>query len=150
MNGDLELQLVIKYPKILKDFGGDPMQTCMAWGIDTGDGWYDLLDKCMEKIQYFCDLCSTGENQVQVVAAQIKSKFATLRFYVDIYGADELQSSILYGFIDDAERKSARTCEVCGKDGKLHSRGWHTTLCAEHTPKLEPKMDRPDETTQTN
>jgi hypothetical protein len=133
MDEKLELQLVEKYPKILKDYKGDPMLTCLSWGFENGNGWYDLLDKCMEKMQYFCDLCSKDGREVQVVAAQIKSKFATLRFYVDIYDANELETSIIYGFIDDAERKSARTCEVCGKDGKLRASGWHTTLCEEHT-----------------
>ena len=57
MKYETELELVKKYPKILRDYRGDPMQTCMAFGIETdGDGWNDLLDKCMEKLQYFCDL----------------------------------------------------------------------------------------------
>ena len=32
MKEELQLELVKKYPKILKNFRGDPMQTCMAWG----------------------------------------------------------------------------------------------------------------------
>ena len=141
MNEQLERQLAEKYPKILKDIGGDPMVTCMSWGIETGNGWYDLLDKCMEKIQHFCDLCTKDDREIQVVAAQIKSKFGTLRFYIDIEGGvTDLESSILYGFIDEAERKSARTCEVCGKDGKLNAKGWWTTRCEEHTRKDETRQ----------
>ena len=46
MNKELELKLVEKYPKILKEYGGDPKQTCMAFGIETsGDGWYNFLHK---------------------------------------------------------------------------------------------------------
>jgi hypothetical protein len=133
MKEELELELVKKYPKILKDYNGDEMATCMAFGIETRDGWYKLLDECMEKIQYFCDLCSKDGREVQAVAAQIKSKFATLRFYIDIYEATPLEQKIIYEFIDIAERKSEITCEICGERGKINRTGWHMTLCPEHT-----------------
>lgn len=134
MDEKLELQLVEKYPKILKDYGGDEMVTCLSFGFEHQNGWYDLLDECMEKMQYFCDLCNKDGREIQVVAAQIKSKFGSLRFYVDIEGGvTDLESSIIYGFIDEAERKSARTCEVCGKNGKIITNGWHTCLCEEHS-----------------
>lgn len=132
MKKDLELQLQKKYPKILKDLYGDEMKTCMAFGLECGDGWYALLDQCMAKIQLFCDLCSKNGREVQLVAAQIKAKYATLRFYVDIYGANELEQEILYDIVDKAERLSDNTCEVCGKHGKTYAKGWHVTLCYEH------------------
>jgi hypothetical protein len=135
MNPDLELKLHNKYPKILKDIGGNPMHTCMAFGIETGDGWYDILDETMSKIQYFCDLCSKDDREVQLVAAQIKTKFGSLRFYVDIYGENEIENKILNDFVDKAERKSFGLCEVCGKQGKRNNSGWIETLCEEHSKK---------------
>ena len=138
MNEELELELVKKYPKILRDYKGDPMQTCMAWGVDTdGDGWYKLLDKCMEKLQYFCDLCFYRSGvEVQVVANQIKSKYATLSFYTSVYGGDNIQHDIIDDIIEQAERKSAYTCEVTGESGVLCKRGgWFKTLCREEARK---------------
>jgi hypothetical protein len=137
MNKELELKLVEKYPKILKEYGGDLRQTCMAFGIETsGDGWYNLLDKCMEKLQYFCDLCLKDGREVQVVANQIKEKFSNLCFYTTIYGATDIEQYIIDDIISEAERKSKYTCEITGKDGVMCRRGyWYKTLCYEEARK---------------
>ena len=137
MNKELELKLVEKYPKIIKEYGGDPKQTCMAFGIETsGDGWYNFLHKCMEKLQYFCDLCSKDGREVQVVANQIKEKYSTLSFYTTIYGATDIERDIIDDIISEAERKSKYTCEITGKDGVMCKRGsWYKTLCYEEARK---------------
>jgi len=130
MKEELQLKLVEKYPKILKDFRGDPMSTCMAWGFECDDGWYNLLDKCMEKMQYFCDLCSKDGREVQVVANQIKEKYGTLRFYVSVYDANEIENDIVDDIVNDAERTSSRTCEVTGEYAEpCKQGGWYKTLC---------------------
>jgi hypothetical protein len=130
MNKEFELELVKKYPKILRDYKGDPMQTCMAWGIEADSGWYKLLDKCMEKMQYLCDICSTDGREVQVVANQIKEKYGTLRFYTSVYGANKTENLIIDDIINEAEAASARTCEVTGDSGTLCQKGgWYRTLC---------------------
>ena len=136
MKTELELELVKKYPKILRDYKGDMMQTCMAWGMEHDDGWYKLLDKCMEKLQYFCDLCSKDGEEVQVVANQIKEKYGSLSFYTSVYGGDNIQHDIIDDIIDQAERKSAYTCEVTGEHGELCKKGgWYRTLCYEQARK---------------
>ena len=60
------------------------------------------------------------------VAAQIKEKFGTLRFYVD--NANEYQRSVIH-FV---EMMSGSVCEVCGKPGKQTNTDWTRTLCKEH------------------
>jgi hypothetical protein len=137
MKEELQLELVKKYPKILKNFGGDPMHTCMAFGIEVESGWYKLLDECMEKLQYFCDLCFyKSGRQVQVVADQIKEKYGDLRFYVSVYDADKIEDSIIDDIIYEAERKSRNTCEVTGENGVLCKRGgWIKILCREEARK---------------
>lgn len=138
MKEELQLKLVEKYPKILKDFRGDPMSTCMAWGFECDDGWYKLLDECMEKMQYFCDLCFyRSGKRVQVVADQIKEKYGDLRFYVSVYEAENIEDRIIDDIIFEAERKSRNTCEVTGENGVLCKRGgWFKTLCREEARKL--------------
>lgn len=64
----------------------------------------------------------------QVVAAQVKEKFGTLRFYYD--GGN----STIDGMVRMAEAMSSRTCEECGAPGKSTSGGWIRTLCETHTP----------------
>lgn len=137
MKEELELELVKKYPKILRDYKGDMMTTCMAWGMECDDGYYNLLDECMAKLNYFCKLCSTPDNEVGVIATQIKEKYGRLCFYYDVYGADEVQYSIIEDIIDTAERKSEHTCEISGEWGEpCHKGGWYKTLCYEEARKL--------------
>lgn len=57
-------------------------------------------------------------------ASQIKEKFGTLRFYMT-HETPEM-STIIY----NAERQSAKTCEECGKPGKLRGERWYYTRCA--------------------
>lgn len=136
MTRELEAKLIKKYPKILVNIHGDPRQTCMAFGLECGDGWHDLLDDCMNKMQYFCDLCSSDGREVQVIADQVKEKFGTLRFYISAYGANETESSIIDDIISEAERKSEHTCEVTGEHGEPCKRGgWYRTLCHEQARK---------------
>ena len=139
MNEKLQSDLVKAYPKIFKDVGGDPKVTCMADGIQCNDGWYDLLDTLCHTMQRWCD----GENTryitetdkyefvvegdpeyVQVVAAQVKEKMGTLRFYVD--GGD----ATTQGIIQMAENMSSRICELCGSPAKTNrDSGWMHTTC---------------------
>ena len=145
MKYETELEFVKKYPKILRDYRGDPMQTCMAFGIETdGDGWNDLHDKCMEKLQYFCDLCTKNGSPIQVVATQIKSKFATLSFYYSGEGGTRIEWDIIDDIISQTERLSAQVCEVSGKRGELCRKGgWYMTLCYEEARKLGYKACNP-------
>lgn len=136
MKEELQLELVKKYPKILKDCGKSPMESCMSFWIECDDGWYKLLDECMEKLQYFCDLCSKDGNELQVVVNTVKEKYGDLRLYVDVYGGDNVQNSIIDNIIYEAERKSRNTCEVTGQNGVLCKRGgWFKILCREEARK---------------
>lgn len=77
-------------------------------------GWIPILDDLARDLYA---LGWTGK------VAQIKEKFGTLRFYID--GGTEA----MYACIDQAERRSASTCEVCGTAGELRGGGWLKTLC---------------------
>ena len=105
MTEELELKLVEKYPLILKDYRGNCQQTCMAWGMECQDGWYDLLDKLLNKLDYISKTSGT-----QVVAAQIKEKYGTLRFYYDTIvttdlNLDDAIDEIISDVVSAAERK---------------------------------------------
>lgn len=133
MNKDLELKLVEKYPKILQDYGGDMQKTCMHWGMECGDGWYDLLDELLAKLDYLSNISG-----VQVIADQIKEKFGTLRFYYHEVGT--ANSPLIYNIISNvvsiAEKRSEYVCEKTGKSGTLCSRmGWLRTLSKDEAKK---------------
>jgi hypothetical protein len=117
-----------KYPLIFKHRNGPIMDTCMAWGVDCEDGWFDLLDTLCGEIQRHVDwkskdLSQEEKESLQVVASQVKEKFGTLRFYY--YGGDDTTD----GMIDMAEALSAKICEDCGVPGQLRTNGWHRTVC---------------------
>lgn len=141
MKEELELQLFAKYPNILKLYKN-------SGGLECDDGWYNLLDQCMEEIQYLCDSFSTEDRKVEVVADQIKEKFGTLRFYVTLENASNLESRIIHRSIDAAEKDSADTCEVTGNNGKAcmsNVRRLYKTLCQEEARSqdfraLDPKV----------
>ncbi len=168
MREELELKLVKKYPIIFKDYKGDMRETCMAWGIATGDGWYDIIN----------DLCQTitkiiGKKDFKVIADQVKEKFGGLRFYYHMDFEPNIFDGVrgayakfmchnLWGIaynktiefkkkfyktipekIDDAvthaEHLSYITCETCGAPGKRRSGGWIRTLCDKCGKKINEK-----------
>ena len=132
MDDKLDSLLCEKYPKIFADRFKPMNETAMCWGFECGDGWFDILDIACGQIQSHIDwknkYAKTEDEKVpQVVAAQIKEKFGTLRFYTN--GSNEY----VHGIISMAEAMSARTCEKCGSPGRLRGRGWLYTACDEHT-----------------
>jgi len=113
-----------EFEKFLESIGGlknghftdrDPITS--RYYCETGDGWLPIIKDLIE------DLIDAGwDKQI----CQIKEKFGGLRFYIN-GGSDEI-----YKLISDAEVKSMKTCEVCGKPGTQTSGGWINTLCEEH------------------
>jgi hypothetical protein len=127
MREELDKQLCTKYPLIFAKRNGDMTETCMYWGFECGDGWYDLIDELCGTIQNYIDNNSSATRVIpQLVAEQVKEKFGTLRFYTS--GGDRL----IDGMIWFAESMSGRICEVCGSPGKSSGSGWITTLCKQH------------------
>lgn len=155
MKKELDNILCEKYPLIFKDRYEDMSKTCMCWGFECGDGWYDLLDTMCQLIQNHIDQSHkrlesdiTWNNRVddpnvewtafvprekrkltvpipQVVAIQVKEKYGTLRFYYN--GGDDY----IDGVIDLAEYMSSKICEVCGSPGSLNEGPWYKTTCVE-------------------
>ena len=119
MNKKLEQELFDKYPKIFIEKDLPMSETCMCWGIDCGNGWFNLLDLLCSSLQWDTD----KNDREQVVATQVKEKFGTLRFYT--HGTDEYQR----GMIALAENMSGKTCDVCGQPGETKGRMWVSTLC---------------------
>ena len=102
-------------------------ETCMCWGFECEDGWYNLLDVLCASIQNHVD---RTKNIEQVVAVQVKEKFGTLRFYY--HGGDDYVDAI----VNFAENLSGRTCEVCGAPGSVNDDGgWLRSRCDKHKEK---------------
>jgi hypothetical protein len=55
MSPELEQKLFDKYPKLFVQRKLPMTQTAMCWGIETGDGWYTILDRLCNQIQHTVD-----------------------------------------------------------------------------------------------
>jgi len=62
MKQELQEKLFVKYPKLFKQKDSDMSKTCMCWGIEVGNGWYDLIDVTCSLIQSYCD----GKDRIEV------------------------------------------------------------------------------------
>lgn len=106
MKTELQQQIFAKYPKIFADRNKSPQETCMCWGLEVRDGWYDLIDTLCEALTYTYSTSIQIDEEdgkrlgiepyvdakgkagyyfkvepPQVVADQVKEKFGALRFY---------------------------------------------------------------------
>lgn len=159
MKPELQEKLYREYPKIFKQKDLTIQQSCMPWGICTGDGWFNLIDKLCSFLQFHTD----HNGYPQIEATQLKEKFGILRFYFVGYNLEEEEFKkkfpykekpesieFLEGAIAFAESLSGRICEDCGNPGRPNDFGWITTLCDkcreeyEKRTKWEDKREKPD------
>lgn len=139
MRQELDAALCAKYPKMMAQRNLPMTETCMCWGFECGDGWYNLLDALMANIQGHIDWREKQrayaieqkskkipDEVPQVVLFQVKEKFGTLSFYYS--GGDER----IFGMVMLAETLSGQTCERCGSPGERRGGGWIRTLCDFH------------------
>lgn len=119
MSPELDKQLCNKYPKIFIDRNKSPQETCMHWGFEVGDGWYQLIDVLCEALTYtFTTSVEVDEEDgkrlgiepykdakgevfyffsvepPQVIADQVKEKFGTLRFYYHLEYSEDNTSLV--------------------------------------------------------
>lgn len=158
MKKKLDEKLVKEFPLLYSDRNASMRTTCMCWGFAHGDGWYKIIHKLSQKLEpmiaamppiCYCGhpqhdgVCSECEPEHETEwgtakpcdkfedgrprASQVKEKFGTLRFYMSSE-TEEMSEAI-----EEAEEESARTCETCGRGGRLRPKlGWIQTLCWWH------------------
>jgi hypothetical protein len=121
MKHELEVELKRKYPKCMR-FLHESSRNPLSFAIETGDGWFGLIDRMCEKIEPQIDLTDEEE---PIYFVQIKEKFGELRAYLS------WQTKYMDEFIRQAEAESSRTCEVCGKPGRNVGKSWIFIRCEE-------------------
>ena len=138
MRQELQDKLYEKYPNLFSNKDKSIQQSCLAWGIECNDGWYDLLSAvCWKIFQHEKNITDRvrirNENNKEndqsdleyqpVKFDQIKEKFGGIRIYYT--GGDDY----VQGIVSLADEMSYKICEVCGNSGKPNKGGWITTLC---------------------
>ncbi len=137
MDAELQNQLYEKYPDLFSNRNKSPRESCMSFGIECNNGWYELLASvCWRVSQHEKNI----EDRKRILADkpgkikaeleyspvkfdQIKEKYGGLRIYFT--GGDDYVD----GIVSMAEEYSYKVCEVCGNSGKPNKGGWITTLC---------------------
>jgi hypothetical protein len=107
MSYDRWINIIKKYPSL---FLNDQFY------FEIDEGWYDLIDKMCGEIVVLGG--SVGK------FSQIKSKYGTLRVYMDEHHSE------VEDIISRYETLSGKVCEVCGEPAEsTKQNGWIMTLC---------------------
>ncbi len=118
-------ELYQKFPALFRQTKLKRHESCMYYGIECGNGWIPLIHDMSEEL-----------SKIEGIEyAQIKSKFANLRVYLD-YADSVSKEDIAKSreILSKYEELSSTMCEVCGKPARLCQSefGWLSTLCDEH------------------
>ena len=132
---------------------------------ECGPGWDDVLEKLSYKLEALNILLSERW-KVKIVAAQVKEKFGTLRFYFNscINGCGELarEQIVLLHYANDVATEYVRqaedecycVCEECGtpigteESPRCCTTGWIAYICRNCAMRRE--EDRPLRIYETN
>jgi len=93
MKQELDKLLCEKYPKMMVNRNKDMKETCMCWGFECGDGWFNLLNQLMGNIQHHIDW-KERQREVAIkfnrMTEQLKAGDSTLfdEEYKDLIGLD--------------------------------------------------------------
>ena len=160
MRRELDEALCAKYPLIFKDRNADMRTTAMCWGLECGDGWYNIIDvlcglltseyrQAQSRYDFIKDKVDQPQwegskkiiTQEQIDEAKAKLDEETLKVPVAVQVKEKFgglrfyvqaATDAHYKYITFAESMSYHTCESCGAPGKTYTDGWHRTLCDIH------------------
>lgn len=140
-------EILMKYPKIFRQYKLPMTETCMCWGLEVGPGWLDLIDELCDTLTFHTEV----NDRPQVEARQVKEKMGGLRFYWQTapdwkpkpkskkgYQRDlSADCGYIDGIIDTYESMATKICDECGKPGVLSETpdGWLRTVCPRHAKK---------------
>lgn len=127
-----------KYPNLFENRHKSPRESCLSFGIECGEGWYEILSSVCWMIKQHEDNIKwrkeyLEKNDPEKLASepeyfpvkfdQVKQKYGGLRLYFS--GGDEY----VEGLVSMTEAFSYQVCEVCGNKGEPNKGGWISTLC---------------------
>lgn len=159
MTKELELKLVKRFPVLYQDYTSPMSQTCMCWGFDHGDGWFNIIwmlslaieDELgyswLQKRWFLFKKRFFGQwNRLIYMISPPKSggRLGLKRLVVfprTGFAVDQVKEKFgglryycpgndrIDHLVDLAERAADSTCENCGEYGKARDGGWIRTLC---------------------
>jgi hypothetical protein len=115
-------KLLKAFPNLYRSVAQTPIADAARFNFQIDDGWFELLVELSKEVEAVAKRQNLSANDwpdVKIVEAQN----ASLRFNLHQHN-DEMHKTA-YKF----ERKSLKTCEKCGKPGKVRDSIWLETLC---------------------
>lgn len=109
-----------QYPDLLSDHPD----------ISVGVGWQNIVEKLMFDVNQVVQ-----SHAIKLHVSQIKSKFASLRFYYHTLNCQEEVSKKIKSLVEDAVNLASKTCEICGKQAsdileyRRNKSGWLYVEC---------------------
>lgn len=126
MKLELENKIVNAFPELFYYYFNTESRYPLMFGIETGDGWYYLIQNLCKKIKNW-----SNKNE-QVRFTQIKEKYGELRIYSEGY-FEEVEI-----MIDEASKKSKTICENCGSTENVKpTKPWINYLCKDCREKIQ-------------
>lgn len=155
MRKDLEQKILAEDPVFFRQSAMDMTKTCMCWGIECGDGWFEPILDFVRQVRILNGLLAPMN--VCVVASQVKSKWADFTCYwnmdvldpsrsVELSGERQDAIDTIYSIMESIENgcveKCKHTCELCGKHSFFEDEvfvcgSWLTVKCVECAQKKQ-------------
>jgi hypothetical protein len=86
MKQELDALLCEKYPKMMVNRHKPMQETCMCWGFECGDGWYNILNQLMGNIQHHIDWRNESRERALEYNQMIEDcKHGDFRLFNDYY-----------------------------------------------------------------
>lgn len=141
MDEELQNKLYEKYPQFFVNKDKTPMESPMCFGIEVGNGWYEILSNVCWMIRQHEDNKRWRKKYLEekeperladepeyfpVKFDQVKEKYGGLRLYFS--GGDDY----VEGLVSMAEAMSYYMCEICGNKGEANKGGWISVRCEAH------------------
>ncbi len=122
---DWRRDLMLWHPRLFLTMTEDPSRSLGYPHCERG--WQDILVRLCRRIEITLSDRETFE------FVRIKQKMGILRVDWDAEASEDTKAKISHA-VDLAVARSACTCEICGREGRLHNnKGWLGTRCTEHT-----------------
>lgn len=112
MNQILAENLYVAFPYIYRGRHKSKFESAMCWGIECGDGWYQILYDLSQQLEDH----RAKHPALDFEVFQVKSKMGRLRFHLNWPVA-----VVVSDIVSSACSRADTICELCGKSGLLYS-----------------------------
>lgn len=129
MNKHLTERIFQHCPLIYRNNPDGSSTLVNRYGFECADGWFEIIfNFSIEAEAKVKEMKEEGAEEIRLpLVLQVKEKLGGLRIYMD------KSCETINALIDSAQRKAARTCEICGNPGSRgeSETGWLMILCDE-------------------